>query len=261
MSNACEEAFEIPIPWSELTFLLVVCVYIIQADKGVPKKRFFCGRHLRNPAYHINKQHWNMVTLGGDVPEEDLKRMVGNSYDLTLPKVRRRLKIIIRQEQRSDYATVYELVKDAFTTVPYGDGTEADYLNNLRKKDVFIPALSFVAVSSGKIIGQIVLYKTPIETPMGIEWQLLLSPISVRPDYFRQGVARQMMEHALAKAKAMGFKAVFLCGAPAFYSKLGFFPTYKYGIYHKNDKTAEWSMVRELYEGALATIGGFIDTV
>jgi predicted DNA-binding protein (MmcQ/YjbR family) len=42
------------------------------------------------PAYHMNKVHWNTVTLGGDVPEEDLKRMVGNSYDLIKPKVRKR---------------------------------------------------------------------------------------------------------------------------------------------------------------------------
>lgn len=43
------------------------------------------------PAYHMNKIHWNTVTLGGDVPEEELKRMVGQSYDLIKPKVRRKL--------------------------------------------------------------------------------------------------------------------------------------------------------------------------
>jgi len=42
------------------------------------------------PAYHMNKVHWNTVTLGGDVPEEELKWMVGHSYDLVRPKVRKR---------------------------------------------------------------------------------------------------------------------------------------------------------------------------
>jgi predicted DNA-binding protein (MmcQ/YjbR family) len=42
------------------------------------------------PAYHMNKVHWNTVTLGGDVQEEELKRMVGNSYDLIKPKVAKR---------------------------------------------------------------------------------------------------------------------------------------------------------------------------
>jgi predicted DNA-binding protein (MmcQ/YjbR family) len=40
------------------------------------------------PGWHMNKVHWNTVTLGGDVPEGELKRMVGNSYDLIKPKVR-----------------------------------------------------------------------------------------------------------------------------------------------------------------------------
>jgi predicted DNA-binding protein (MmcQ/YjbR family) len=40
------------------------------------------------PAYHMNKEHWNTVTLGGDVPDEEFKRMVANSYDLIKPKAR-----------------------------------------------------------------------------------------------------------------------------------------------------------------------------
>ena len=43
-----------------------------------------------SPAYHMNKTHWNTVTLGGDVPEEELKRMISRSYDLIKPKVRKR---------------------------------------------------------------------------------------------------------------------------------------------------------------------------
>ena len=42
------------------------------------------------PAYHMNKVHWNTVTLGGDVPEDELKRMVERSYDLIKPKVRKK---------------------------------------------------------------------------------------------------------------------------------------------------------------------------
>jgi predicted DNA-binding protein (MmcQ/YjbR family) len=38
------------------------------------------------PGWHMNKLHWNSVTLGGDVPEDELKRMVSNSYDLIKPK-------------------------------------------------------------------------------------------------------------------------------------------------------------------------------
>ena len=36
-----------------------------------------------SPAYHMNKVHWNTVVLGGDVLADELKRQIGNSYDLT----------------------------------------------------------------------------------------------------------------------------------------------------------------------------------
>ena len=38
------------------------------------------------PGYHMNKTHWNTVRLGGDVPEEELLRMIENSYNLIRPK-------------------------------------------------------------------------------------------------------------------------------------------------------------------------------
>ena len=168
----------------------------------------------------------------------------------------------IRQEQPADYDEVYQLVKIAFVTTSDDDGTTPDYLNELRGKDVFIPELSLVVEIDGILAGQIVLYKTIITTPQGTPLtELLLSPISVHPNYFRRGIARAMVEDALSIASQMGYRAVFLCGDPEIYSKLGFVPTYCYSIFHKDDKTAEWSMVRELYEGALDGITGTIDTI
>jgi len=41
------------------------------------------------PGYHMNKEHWNTVMLGGNVPDEVLMRMVEQSYDLIKPKARR----------------------------------------------------------------------------------------------------------------------------------------------------------------------------
>lgn len=170
----------------------------------------------------------------------------------------------IRQERPSDYSEVCSLVKASFATNPDDDATTHDYLNDLRKKDTFIPQLSLVAVhENNAIIGQIVLYKTIITTPQGEITELLLSPICVHPGYFRQGIARAMIEEALHIAKAMGFRAVFLCGDPKIYERLGFTPTYQYNIFHVEDesKIADWSMVRELYSYALDGITGTINTV
>lgn len=171
--------------------------------------------------------------------------------------------MIIRQEQPSDYDEVYQLVKKSFATSSHADGTEPDYLNEVRKKDTFIPELSLVAESDdGKLIGQVVLYKTIITTQDKEITELLLSPICVHPDYFRRGIARAMMEEACRLAKNIGYTAVFLCGNPEFYHKIGFKPTYEFGIFHIKDETkkAEWSMVRELTDGALKSIKGTVNT-
>ncbi|MCL2717934.1 MAG: MmcQ/YjbR family DNA-binding protein [Lachnospiraceae bacterium] len=42
------------------------------------------------PGWHMNKTHWNTITPGGDVPENELKRMIEQSYDLIKPKVRKK---------------------------------------------------------------------------------------------------------------------------------------------------------------------------
>jgi predicted DNA-binding protein (MmcQ/YjbR family) len=45
------------------------------------------------PGYHLNKRHWNTVMLDGSIPEQLIKDMVEDSYDLVvsgLPASRRR---------------------------------------------------------------------------------------------------------------------------------------------------------------------------
>ncbi|MDD4370808.1 MAG: MmcQ/YjbR family DNA-binding protein [Anaerostipes sp.] len=34
------------------------------------------------PGYHQNKKYWNTIILDGSVPTKELKRMIGESYDL-----------------------------------------------------------------------------------------------------------------------------------------------------------------------------------
>ncbi len=45
------------------------------------------------PGYHMNKRHWNTVTLDGSIPRGEIERMVDNSYSLVvkgLPRAERR---------------------------------------------------------------------------------------------------------------------------------------------------------------------------
>ena len=38
------------------------------------------------PGYHQNKKHWSTIILDGTVPEEEIKRMIAESYDLVVGK-------------------------------------------------------------------------------------------------------------------------------------------------------------------------------
>ena len=39
------------------------------------------------PGYHLNKRHWNTVILDGSIPEQLVKDMVEDSYDLVVSRL------------------------------------------------------------------------------------------------------------------------------------------------------------------------------
>ena len=167
----------------------------------------------------------------------------------------------IRQETPADYDEVYAMVKRSFATADHSDGTEQDYLTELRKKSTFIPALSLVAQTGEQIVGQIVLYKMQIHCGDRTLEELVLSPLSVHAEHFGQGIGAALIAEGCKRALEHGYRAVFLCGDPVYYSRFGFVPTHRHGIFHVNDseKNANWCMVKELVEGCLAGITGVVE--
>jgi predicted DNA-binding protein (MmcQ/YjbR family) len=41
------------------------------------------------PGYHLNKQHWNTVTLDGSVPGEELAELIDHSYERVVARLTR----------------------------------------------------------------------------------------------------------------------------------------------------------------------------
>lgn len=41
------------------------------------------------PGYHMNKRHWNTVTLDGSLSAEEIQRMIDHSYDLVVAALSR----------------------------------------------------------------------------------------------------------------------------------------------------------------------------
>ena len=58
--------------------------YINLNVKVEPEKAYF-WRSIHEsviPGYHQNKEHWNTIILDGSIPDEDIKVMIVDSYDL-----------------------------------------------------------------------------------------------------------------------------------------------------------------------------------
>jgi predicted DNA-binding protein (MmcQ/YjbR family) len=45
------------------------------------------------PGYHMNKRHWNTVTLDGSLPSGEIQRMLDNSYALILRSLPRAVRL------------------------------------------------------------------------------------------------------------------------------------------------------------------------
>jgi predicted DNA-binding protein (MmcQ/YjbR family) len=37
-----------------------------------------------NPGYHMNKKHWNTITLDGSIPDDEILAMIDDSYNLVV---------------------------------------------------------------------------------------------------------------------------------------------------------------------------------
>ncbi len=65
------------------------------------------------PAYHQNKEHWNTVILDGSVPDDVIKRMIAESYDLVTDSPTRRIYEAVRRIPRGQVATYADVAEMA----------------------------------------------------------------------------------------------------------------------------------------------------
>ena len=67
------------------------------------------------PGYHQNKEHWNTIILDGSIPDEDVRRMIAESYDLVTDCPSKRIYEAVKKIPRGKVATygqVAELAGD-----------------------------------------------------------------------------------------------------------------------------------------------------
>ena len=132
----------------------------------------------------------------------------------------------IRQETPADYPVVYTLIKDAFASAEHCDGNEQDLAAALRQSTSFVPELSLVAETDGRIVGHILFTKIRI----GTSTQLALAPLSVLPAFQGQGVGSALVRRGHQIARDLGYSYSVVLGSETYYPRSGYRPAESFGI-------------------------------
>ena len=127
-------------------------------------------------------------------------------------------KFSIRNETPADIDSITRVTEEAFKTLEISDHTEQFIINALRAAGAL--TISLVAEMDGKVIGHIAF--SPVTMSDGTNDWYGLGPVSVLPDYQRQGIGKALIEEGLSRLKAMGAKGCCLVGHPDYYGKFGF---------------------------------------
>ena len=63
--------------------------------------------------YHQNKEHWNTIRLDGTIPDDDIKRMIAESYDLVTDSPTKRIYEAVKRIPKGHVATYAQVAKMA----------------------------------------------------------------------------------------------------------------------------------------------------
>ncbi|MGN0746568.1 MAG: GNAT family N-acetyltransferase, partial [Aristaeellaceae bacterium] len=147
--------------------------------------------------------------------------------------------VTIRPEERRDYRSIVSLILRSFREgTNYSDGTDVVALvEEIRVSPYHIPELSFVAEKDGQVVGHFMFSRFPLSpTPQGgchdtDSGIVMLAPVSVHADYFRQGIGTAMVTKGIEAVRKAGFRGITVEGNFNFYHRFGFRTSSEFGIY------------------------------
>ncbi|PNV63495.1 GNAT family N-acetyltransferase [Clostridium sp. chh4-2] len=160
--------------------------------------------------------------------------------------------ITIRNEAEHDYRRVEEMIRKAFWNL-YIPGCIEHYLAHvMRAHEDFLTELDLVAELDGQVIGNIMYTKAKLLDESGTEKSILtFGPISVLPEYQREGYGKELIEASFQKAAELGYDVIVIFGNPGNYVSRGFKSCKKYNVCLANGAYPSAMLVKELSPGAL----------
>jgi putative acetyltransferase len=128
------------------------------------------------------------------------------------------VKVIIRNERDTDIEVITEVTIAAFKNHPISNNTEQFIIHALRAAGAL--TISLVAEIDRKVVGHIAF--SPVTISDGTTGWYGLGPISVLPDYQRQGIGKALINEGLSLLKDLGAQGCALVGDPNYYKRFGF---------------------------------------
>jgi putative acetyltransferase len=126
--------------------------------------------------------------------------------------------MIIRNEKPSDIAAISEVTIAAFRTLAISHHTEQFIINALRADNAL--TISLVAEIDGRVIGHVAF--SPVTISDGSPNWHGLGPVSVLPEYQKQGIGKSLIHKGLSLLKDLESQGCALVGDPNYYKRFGF---------------------------------------
>jgi len=126
--------------------------------------------------------------------------------------------MIIRSETASDFDAITEITVAAFRTLAISNHTEQFIITSLRAADAL--TISLVAEIDGRVVGHIAF--SPVTISDGSTGWYGLGPVSVLPEYQKQGIGKSLVNRGLSILKELDGRGCAVVGDPNYYMRFGF---------------------------------------
>jgi len=130
----------------------------------------------------------------------------------------RPMQVLIRSETPADREEIEALTASAFLNAPHTSHSEQYIVAALRSAGKL--SVSLVAEADGGLIGHVAI--SPVSISDGTPGWFGLGPISVLPQYQRQGIGSRLMREALRILSERGASGCVVLGEPEYYGRFGF---------------------------------------
>lgn len=126
--------------------------------------------------------------------------------------------LTIRNETEADVDAITQVTVAAFKTLEISRHTEQFIISALRAAKAL--TVSLVAELDGRVVGHVAF--SPVTLSDDTRDWYGLGPVSVLPDYQRQGIGKALIQEGLSRLKDLNVRGCCLVGHPEYYRTLGF---------------------------------------